>query len=113
MVKPKAAPPLDAVFGALSDPTRRRIIEMLSRGECGAGELAAPFAMSRPAISKHLAVLEEAKLIRRERDGRHQRVTLDPRPIRAAAAWITRQRAFWEGHLDKLARHLESPESKP
>ncbi len=73
-------PPLDSVFSALSDPTRRGILELLARAECCVSELAQPFAMSLPAISKHLRVLENAGLIRRRRDGRVHRVTLDAEP---------------------------------
>jgi DNA-binding transcriptional ArsR family regulator len=98
---------LDTVFGALADPTRRRIIARLSRGPTSVGELAEPFEMSLPAVSKHLSVLERAGLIHRERDGRIQRCQLDARPLEAASEFIESYRTFWEGSLDRLAEYLE------
>jgi DNA-binding transcriptional ArsR family regulator len=112
MVKHCTPSRLDAIFAALSDPTRRRMLEMLARAECRVSELAAPFPISLPAISKHLSVLEGAGLIRRQRDGRHQNVRLQAKRLREAAEWIARHRAFWEGRLDALAAFLESPKSK-
>jgi len=104
---------LDAVFAALSDPTRRRIVARLSKGPASVGEIAAPFAMSLPAVSKHLGVLERAGLLRRERDGRVHRCSLDARPLSAASEFITRYRAFWEDTLDQLARYLEDDAKGP
>ncbi len=101
---------LDAVFAALSDPTRRRIIARLSRGTASVGELAEPFEMSLPAVSKHLSVLERAGLIRREREGRIQRCQLDGRPLEAASDFIAQYRTFWENSLEQLARYLEDDE---
>lgn len=98
---------LNAVFSALSDPTRRRIIARLSRGPTSVGELAEPFDMSLPAVSKHLSVLERAGLIHRERDGRIQRCQLDAQPLEAASEFIERYRVFWESSLDQLAEYLE------
>ena len=99
---------LDAVFAALSDPTRRGILARLaSGGECFVGELATPYPISAPAISKHLRVLENAGLITREKQGRVRVCRLDSAPLREAAAWIEATRAFWEGRFDALARHLE------
>jgi DNA-binding transcriptional ArsR family regulator len=98
---------LNTVFAALSDPTRRRIITRLSRGTASVGELAEPFEMSLPAVSKHLSVLERAGLIQRERDGRIQRCQLDARPLEAASEFIERYRIFWESSLDQLAEYLE------
>jgi DNA-binding transcriptional ArsR family regulator len=100
--------PLDATFGALSDPTRRAILARLARGEATVTELAAPFDVSLPAVSKHLRVLESAGLLRREIDGRIHRCRLAPRPMKDAAAWIETYRVFWEGQLDALANYLES-----
>ena len=100
---------LDAVFSALADPTRRRILARLARGPASVGELAAPFDMSLPAVSKHLTVLQRAGLLRRERDGRVQRCELDARPLGAATRHLERYRAFWDGALDRLARYLEKP----
>ena len=98
---------LDLTFGALADPTRRAILERLARGEATVGELARPFRVSRPAISKHLRVLERAGLVQRERDGRVSRCELDAAPLREADAWVERYRVFWEGRLDSLARYVE------
>jgi len=98
---------LNRTFGALADPTRRAILARLATGEATVGALARPFAMSRPAISKHLRVLEHAGLVRRTRDGRVSRCQLDAGPIRDAAAWVDHYRQFWEGQLESLARYLE------
>jgi DNA-binding transcriptional ArsR family regulator len=98
---------LDAVFGALADPTRRRILDRLTRGETTVGELAEPFAMSRPAISKHLDVLERAGLVHRIPDGRVNRCRLDGDPLRDTVEWMERYRAYWEGQLDAFKRYLE------
>src|ERR1700687_5765235 len=100
--------PLDATFGALSDPTRRAILARLSQGEATVSELAEPFAVSLPAVSKHLRVLESAGLLQREIDGRIHRCRLAPQPMKAAAAWIDTYRAFWENQFDALAKYLES-----
>ncbi len=99
---------LDAVFGALGDPTRRSILERLGDRELTVGEIAEPYRISRPAISKHLRVLERAGLVERQRDGRLSRCTLAAEPLQSALDWLTNQRVFWEGGLDRLARHVES-----
>ena len=98
---------LDLTFGALADPIRRAILTRLAKGEATVGELARPFDVSRPAISKHLRVLERAGLVQRTRDGRISRCELDAEPMRDAADWIERYRQFWEEQLDSLARYLE------
>ena len=98
---------LDLTFGALADPTRRAILARLAEGEATVGELARPFDVSRPAISKHLRVLERAGLVRRHRDGRLSRCGLEAAPIRDAAEWVEGYRQFWENQLDSLARYLE------
>jgi DNA-binding transcriptional ArsR family regulator len=98
---------LDATFGALSDPTRRAILARLSSGEVTVGELAAPFACSLPAISKHLRVLEEAGLVTRKKRGREQHVKLKAKPMQEAAEWISFYRRFWEDQLSALARFVE------
>ena len=98
---------LDLTFQALADPTRRAILARLSEGEATAGELAAPFDMSLPAVSKHLKVLEKAGFLIRARDGRIHRCNLDAAPLRAASDWISTYRQFWEGQLGSLARYLE------
>src|ERR1700730_5017966 len=103
-----AAAPLDATFGALADPTRRAILARLTHGEATVSELAAPFDVSLPAVSKHLRVLESAGLLRREIDGRIHRCRLAAQPMREAATWIETYRAFWETQLDALANYLES-----
>lgn len=99
---------LDLTFGALSDSTRRAILARLTRGDATVGELAEPFDISRPAISKHLGVLERAGLVERTREGRITRCTLDAAPMREAAEWVERYRGFWEGQLDALARYFET-----
>jgi len=98
---------LDRTFTALGDATRRAIVARLAEGEATVGELARPFRISRPAISKHLRVLEDAGLVRRTRDGRVNRCTLAAEPLRSAEEWVARYRAFWEGQLDALARYVE------
>lgn len=98
---------LNAVFSALADPTRRGILAKLARGSASVGELAAPLSMSPPAVSKHLRVLEQAGLLRRERDGRMHRCHLDARPLAAAGEFIEHYRVFWADTLDQLARYLE------
>lgn len=100
---------LDSVFGALSDATRRAILEELAHGERTVGELARPFEISRPAISKHLRVLERAGLVHRRPEGRISRCALDASPLRRAADWVEPYRDFWEERLDALARYLETP----
>jgi len=99
---------LSAVFAALADPTRRAILARLARGETTVGELAAPFDMSLPAISKHLGVLQSAGLIEREKQGRLRRCRATADGMKGAEAWIARYRAFWEGRFDALAAYLEA-----
>jgi DNA-binding transcriptional ArsR family regulator len=108
MVK-RAADPLDATFGALADPTRRAIVERLTRGEASVGELAEPFDISLPAISKHLTVLEKAGLIARTKEGRVRHCRLIEEPMRDAFEWIANYGSFWEGQLDSLGRFLATP----
>jgi len=103
---------LDLTFAALADPTRRAILARLAEGECTVGNLARPFDISRPAISKHLRVLEKAGLVRRARDGRLSRCGLDASPMRDAAEWVEDYRKFWESQLDALARFLEQEEKE-
>ncbi len=97
---------LDQTLIALADPTRRAILERLARGEARVTELAQPFAISLNSVSKHIRMLERARLVRRRRVGREHRLALDPEPLDAAAAWIEAQRAFWNGRLDALEREL-------
>jgi DNA-binding transcriptional ArsR family regulator len=106
---------LDHTFSALADPTRRAILVRLAQGEATVGELAKPFDISLPAISRHLKVLEEASLISNERDGKHRRCRLKPEALAAASDWLDFHRRFWIGSLGRLDAHLKrSPkERKP
>lgn len=104
---------LDAAFAALADPTRRAIVARLSRGSATVNELAGPFAISLPAISRHLKVLEGAGLIRREVEAQKRRCHLRPERLEAAQAWIEETRRFWEGTFDRLddyLKHLQASE---
>jgi DNA-binding transcriptional ArsR family regulator len=98
---------LDATFAALADPTRRAILTRLARGETTVMELAEPFAMSQPAISKHLKVLERAGLISRGRDAQRRPCRLEAEPLEAANEWIEGYREFWEANYDRLDTLLE------
>jgi DNA-binding transcriptional ArsR family regulator len=103
---------LDATFAALADPTRRRILERLCQGQRRVTHLAAPFSMSLPAVSKHLRVLEDAGLLKRQRHGREHRIELAAAPLKDAIRWIEQYRKFWEGSLDALANYLEKTNNK-
>ena len=98
---------LDSTFAALSDATRRGILARLAAGETSVSELAKPYDMSLPAVSKHLRVLESAGLVTRRKDGRVQRCNLIAGPMKSAAEWIEHYRRFWEAQFDSLARFLE------
>ncbi len=98
---------LDRTFAALADPTRRRILAHLARGDQCVTRLARPHAMSLPAISKHLRVLEKAGLLRRRRYGRVHEMQLAAEPLKQAAQWVEEYRKFWEASLDRLAQYLE------
>jgi DNA-binding transcriptional ArsR family regulator len=100
--------PLDLTFAALADPTRRRILESLSHQQMRVTDLAEPFSMSLPAVSKHLRVLEKAGLLKRRRLGREHHIELEPEPMKKAHLWIEHYRKFWEGSLDSLADYLEN-----
>jgi DNA-binding transcriptional ArsR family regulator len=107
---------LDATFAALADPTRRAILARLAKGEASVMDLAEPFAMSQPAISKHLKVLERAGLISRGQDAQRRPRRLEARPLRDAAAWLDKYRQFWEAQfqrLDVLLREMQGSEIKP
>lgn len=93
---------LDQTLMALADPTRRAILRRLSKGEARVTELARPFAMSLNSVSKHIRMLERARLVRRRRAGREHLLSFDPRPLDAAATWIEAQRALWTARLDAL-----------
>jgi DNA-binding transcriptional ArsR family regulator len=100
---------LDAVFSALGDPTRRRIVERLARGPLSVGEIAAGFSISQPAISRHVRVLEESGLLERQVVGRVHRCTLSPAVMQTASSWIDEQRSFWNAALDRLDDLLAQP----
>ena len=100
------------VFSVISDPTRREILELLATMEMNVTGLGRHFDVSRPAISKHLRVLERAGLVRRTRDGRVSYCGLNAKPMRDAAEWVERYRKFWEGQLESLARYLEQDNHK-
>ena len=97
---------LSATFAALADPTRRAILARLVTGECSVTELAEPFDMSMPAVSKHLRVLERAGLIARGREAQWRPCRLQPRPLQEVDGWLARYRAFWEGGFDKMETYL-------
>lgn len=99
--------PLSVTFAAIADPTRRAILARLSRGEAAVKELALPFNMTLPAISKHLKVLENAGLIDRSRAGQFRPCKLRAQPLREAASWIERYRTFWEESFDRLDDYLQ------
>jgi DNA-binding transcriptional ArsR family regulator len=102
---------LDATFAALADPTRRAILARLALGEATVNQIAEPFAMSQPAISKHLKVLERAGLISRDRDAQRRPSRLEPKRLAEASAWIDQYRQFWEASFARLDAVLE--ELKP
>jgi DNA-binding transcriptional ArsR family regulator len=106
---------LDATFAALADPTRRAILARLASGEASVTELAEPFAMSQPAISKHLKILERAGLISRGRDAQKRPRRLEGKPMAEATEWLERYRQFWEGNfqrLDALLEEMKTAETK-
>ena len=103
---------LDATFAALADPTRRAILARLAQGEASVNELAEPFAMSQPAISKHLKVLERAGLVSRGKDAQRRPRKLEAKPLAEAEAWIERYREFWEGNYQRLDALLDELQGK-
>jgi len=103
---------LDRTFAALADPTRRRILEHLSRGDSCVTDLARPYSMSLPAVSKHLRVLESAGLIRRRRSGRVHRLNLEAAPMQQAQQWIEEYRKFWEESFDRLDEYLKELQAR-
>ena len=103
---------LDATFAALADPTRRAILARLVSGAASVTELAAPFEMSLPAVSKHLKVLERAGLVVRGREAQWRPCRLDAAPLKDAAEWLDRYRRFWEESLDRLDRYLKTLKPK-
>jgi DNA-binding transcriptional ArsR family regulator len=106
---------LDATFAALADPTRRAILARLASGDASVMELAEPFAMSQPAISKHLKVLERAGLVSRSREAQRRPRRLEAKPLAEATKWLERYRRYWEGNyqrLDALLEELKSTQKK-
>jgi DNA-binding transcriptional ArsR family regulator len=101
---------LDSVFHALADPTRRAITDRLARGEASVSELAEPFALTLPGVTRHLAVLEHAGLITHRKVGRVRRCRLVAAPLKEADDWIARYSVFWNARLDELAAHVEREE---
>ena len=105
--KPTASDRLDATFAALADPTRRAILARLATGEASVTELAGPFAISQPAISKHLMVLERAGLITRGRDAQRRPCRIEGKPLADASAWLDGYRAIWDGNFRRLDTLLQ------
>jgi len=108
-----AADPLSATFAAIADPTRRAILARLAAGQASVTELAEPFAMSLPAVSKHLKVLEHAGLISRGRDAQWRPCRLEAERLREVADWVERYRRFWEQSFDRLDGYLRQLQEKP
>ena len=107
---------LDATFAALADPTRRAILARLATGQASVTELAEPFAISQPAISRHLKVLERAGLISRGVDAQRRPRRIEPRALAEANAWLEKYRRFWEGNyqrLDALLEEMKTMETRP
>lgn len=103
---------LSATFAALADPTRRAILARLTRGEASVTELAEPFEMSLPAVSKHLKVLERAGLVARGREAQWRPCRLDAKPLRDVASWVERYRRHWEERFDRLDDYLRELQAK-
>jgi DNA-binding transcriptional ArsR family regulator len=103
---------LNRTFAALADPTRRRILEHLAAGDHCVTDLARPYAMSLPAVSKHLRVLENAGLIRRRRRGRVHSLKLQAAPMKQASQWIEEYRKFWEESFDRLDEYLKELQAR-
>lgn len=103
---------LSATFHALADPTRRAILATLSKGPASVNELAAPFSMSLPAVSKHLKVLEQAQLISRSKEAQWRPCKLEAAPLEEADAWIEQYRAMWEARFDRLDAYLQELQGK-
>jgi DNA-binding transcriptional ArsR family regulator len=98
--------PLSTTFAALADPTRRAILERLAQGDATVGELAEPFQMTMPAISKHLSVLERAGLITKSRDGQRRNCRITATPLKNATSWLNEYRRHWEANLESLDAYL-------
>ena len=109
---PKQSVELNRVFQALADPTRRAVLEKLSRGPAAMGDLAEPFDMALPSFSQHLDVLENCGLVRSEKSGRVRTYRLAPLPLMVAENWMARQRATWDRRLDQLDDYLKTMKEK-
>ena len=103
---------LDQMFHALADPTRRSMVERLSRGPASVSELAKPLSMSLPTVVQHLQVLEDSGLVRSEKIGRVRTCRIEPKALQTAEQWIAEQRALWEGRLDRLDEYLRDLQAK-
>ena len=103
---------LDAIFTALAHPARRSMLARLARGEATVGELAEPLDMSLPAVTKHLKILERAKLISRSKHAQWRNCRLEAPPLKTASNWIEKQRKVWEARLDRLEDYLRDMEQK-
>jgi len=108
-----SAPDLDATFAALADPTRRAMLVQLAHGEASVGELARPFDFALPTISKHLRVLERARLIEKRKDAAQRRCRLRLEPLNQASQWISKYTSFWMSTLDSLEQFATSSETRP
>jgi len=104
---------LDKTLAALADPTRRAILRKLSHGEMRVTQIAQPFPISLNSVSKHIRVLERARLVRRRREGREHRLSLNPGPVEEAAKWMSEQSSLWTRRLDALERKLDTETSPP
>lgn len=109
----RVADRLSLVFAALADPTRRAILSRLSDGEHSVTELAAPFTISMPAVTRHLKVLEKAGLIERRREAQWRPCTLSAAPLKDAADWVDQYRRFWEASFDRLDAYLQELQDQP
>lgn len=98
----------NAIFGALADPTRRAVLDLLRRGSLPAGRIAEAFPVSRPAVSKHLRLLRRARLVRERRQGRHHFYQLNPGPLKAVDTWLDQYRTFWRANLASLKAFVEA-----
>jgi DNA-binding transcriptional ArsR family regulator len=102
----------EATFGALADPTRRAVLDLLLQGSLPAGRIAQAFPVSRPAISKHLRLLRRARLVRAHRVGRQRFFELNPKPLKSVDLWLSRYRVFWQSELSNLKQFVEATQAK-
>jgi DNA-binding transcriptional ArsR family regulator len=110
---PTASPALDMTLLALADPTRRAILHRLAQGEARVTDLAAPFPISLNSVSKHIRILERARLVRRRRAGKEHLLSLEQQPLEEAAAWMASQRNIWNAHLDVLEALMDAEDAAP